>query len=539
MKKLSVKHLNKSMLMIFAAVGVMAFSSCSDDDDNQKKSTTPDEQAYTTLSDAAISEFLAFAKNPRPGNTAAKHDNLDKARDYLVNWAKQHNYDVHYDEHPNIWIDVPANNASMRNFPTVILQGHIDMICASKSGETYDYTQVVGEPYYDGDLLKGSKVNLGADDGIGVGMALAIASSDIAHGPLRLLFTANEDYDMEGAINLDPEVINSDYLICLDEEEIGKVSSGCLGSYIIDFDGILPSEIIDDNESFTGNDGNNVIQFNLTGLPGGHSGVMIGQHILSASTVTAKIIKDVVTPAAGRISYINCGTYANAISDATTVEFIVESSKADYCISQIKSIMETYQTEYSDVAMKYSAEKVANPTSSIVAAESANATINKFFEEVKQGVIERDDINVPTKSSNIGTIYLLGDQFMANAMFRSYFNEWLEEEKARLLQVRTDLNMEGSTELQHVPAWSVEGGNSFRDTFLTYYKENWSDAFSERAYGGLECAYFVKKRTTLKAIAVGPQLDGAHTIDEAVHVSTIKPLMKSIVKMLQNMDKME
>lgn len=533
MKKAINKQLCHAALMLFATVGTIIPSSCSDDlDTGDSGSVTPAEETYTKLTNNAISEFLNFAKNPRPGNTAAKHDNLDKARDYLVNWAKQHNFEVHYDEHPNIWIDVPANDASMASFPTVILQGHIDMICASASGETYDYTQVVGEPYYDGDLLKGRKVNLGADDGIGVGMALAIADSDIAHGPLRLLFTANEDYDMEGAINLNPQVLNTDYLICLDEEEIGKVSSGCLGSYVVDFNRNMPSVSLPDE--LTDRD---VVEFNLTGLPGGHSGVMIGQHILSATTVTAKIIKDVITPAEGCISYISCGNYVNAIADATTVEFVVDKTKTDNCISQINSIMEAYKKEYSDEAMKYTAKKVAYPSSSYVYTASANDILNKFFKEVNQGVVERDNINVPTKSGNIGIIYGVGNEFSAKTMIRTYFSGWLEEEKDRLLQVRSDLGMTGENDLPFVPSWSVEGGNNFRDEFLSNYKENWSSAFSERAYGGLECAYFVTKRPTLKAIAVGPQLDGAHTIDEAVHVSTIKPLMKTIVKTLQTMDK--
>jgi dipeptidase D len=532
MKQLFFRRLNRVAAMLLAAVCTAVVSSCSDDD-SQGGDLTPNEQAFTSLSDAAVSEFLKFAKIPRIGNNAEQRHNLDQARDYLVSWAKQHNYDVHYDEYPNVWIDVPANNESMKNFPTVILQGHTDMICASKSGETYDYTKVVGEPYYDGDLLKGRTVNLGADDGVGVGIILAIASSNIAHGPLRLLFTANEDWDMEGAINLAPSVINSDYLICVDEEEIGKVSSGCLGSYDIDFSGTLPEQATSDFA------GKAVLEFKLTGLPGGHSGVMIGEHILSAATVTAKIIKDVITPAQGGISYINCGNYPNAISDATTIRFVVAEDKADGCISQIKSIMEAYQAEYSDAAMTYATQKIDSPASEKTAAASANETLNKFFDGVVQGVVERDGTNTPTKSSNIGTIRVADNKFSSVTMIRSFSNDWLEEEKNRLFQLRSGLGMTGKSNPLYTPAWSVEDGNIFRDTFICYYQENWSTVISERAKGSLECAYFVEKRPTLMALAVGPQIDGAHTIDEAVHVSTIKPLLKSIVKMLQNMDKME
>ena len=532
----TIKQTGKVSAYALAAVGMLALSACSSEDNLTNNANTndftPSEQTLTNLADSTISEFLAFAKTPRPGKPDKESHNLDKARDYLVNWAKKHNFTVSYDSQSNVWIDVPANNESMASFPTVILQGHMDMVCSSKSGETYDYTQVVGEPYYDGDLLKGRKVNLGADDGVGVGMALAIASSNIAHGPLRLLITANEDTDMEGAINLDPSVLNTDYLINIDEEEIGKVSSGCLGSYTVNFEDDLSAKTTTDITR------KSVIDFTLTGLPGGHSGVKIGEHILSATTVTSEIIKNVITPASGNISYINCGKYDNAIADATTMQFVVDEARAEDCVSQIKKIITDYQKEYTDVTLTYNVTKDGSLGSNKMISEGYNATLNKLFEQVKQGVIERDSINVPTKSNNIGVVSIMDGKVFIRSMFRSYFTEWLESEKTRLLTVRTELGMTGNSgdNMYYVPAWSVASDNKFRDKFLEYYKENYPKAFTERAYGGLECGYFVQKRSTLNAISVGPQVDNAHTIDEAVHVSTIKPLATTIVKMLQNID---
>ena len=535
MNLFKIKQTGKVCAVALVTVGMFALSACSSDDNiinEPSRDITPDAQTLTALSDSVISEFLAYAKNPRPGNTAEKHDNLDKARDYIVNWAKKHGYAVQYDSNPNVWIDIPANNESMSSFPVVILQGHLDMICASKSGETYDYTQVVGEPYYDGDLLKGSKVNLGADDGVGVGVALAIGASSIAHGPLRLLFTANEDTDMEGAVNLDPSVLNADYLINIDEEEIGKVSSGCLGSYTVFFEKDLSAETTTDIS------GKSVIDFSLTGLPGGHSGVKIGEHILSATSVTSEIIKSVITPAKGNISYIDCGKYDNAIADATTMQFVVDEAKADDCIAQIKKLIESYQKEYSEVTLSSTVNKTSSLGSNKMVPENFNATLNTLFENIKQGVIEHDSINVPTKSNNIGVVSMKDGKVSIKSMFRSYFSEWLETEKERLLALRTELGMTGNTgdNMLYTPAWSVEGGNKFCNKILEYYKENYPKAFTERAFGGLECGYFVQKRSTLNAVSVGPQVDNAHTIEESVHVSSIKPLATTIVKMLQNMN---
>lgn len=111
--------------------------------------------------------------------------------------------------------------------PKVILQAHQDMVCAWNSGESHEPTTEVGVPYFDGNNLKGKNINLGADDGIGVGMALAITKSNVAHGPLRMLFTTNEDCGIYGVMALDPQVLDADYLISFDDEDYPKATTGC------------------------------------------------------------------------------------------------------------------------------------------------------------------------------------------------------------------------------------------------------------------------------------------------------------------------
>ncbi len=511
---------------MLAAVATMSLmmASCSNDDPTPDKPVTPpSDETFEALKQSSINEFLEFAKNPRLGF------HLDKAKAYLKTWAEKHGYPFYSDDFDNVWIDVPANNEAMANYPKVILQGHTDMICASKAGETYDYTTEVGEPYYDGDLLKGRKINLGSDDGIGVGIALAIASSDVPHGPLRLLFTANEDYDMSGAINLDPSVLDAAYMINIDEEEAGKISVGCLGSFSLEFrKGYTSVAATPDMMA---------VNVNITGLRGGHSGVMIGEHRLSATTVTADIVSNVIAPIGGNLIFIDCGRAENALAIESNLEFAVPSSKTAECNAEIDKILAKYIAEYPDeTEFDYTVIVHDLEDDDELCPVQLNADLKAFFSTATQGVIEWED-NLPSKSNNIGVIHMHDADLWIEDMFRSYNAQWIESERARLLGEGVKLGFDGSV-TGHVPTWDTPGVSPLKDLVYKYYKDANPNAFVDKAKGGLECAYFVLKNPQLYAVSVGPQLDGAHTIDEAVHVSTITPLLKAIVNTLQHINEL-
>lgn len=515
----------KLALTAFVAAA-LTFASCSDDTVAPTVPDTPTDEAFQQLTDASINEFLNFAKTPRLGF------HLDKAKAYLKAWAEKHNYTFNSDEFDNVWIDVPANSEATASYPKVILQGHTDMVCASKAGETYDYENEVGIPYYDGNLLKGRKINLGADDGIGVGMALAIASSDIPHGPLRLLFTANEDYDMSGAIGLAPEVLDADYMINIDEEETGKISIACLGSNTIEFKKeYTPATPATDTK---------VLSLNVTGLRGGHSGVMIGEHRLSAASVMANVLGSAILPSHANIISLFCGHAVNAIAIEGTLDFAVSADQEEACRSAINTILEQYKAEYPDETnFAYSLNERNTPVTAddMPCPTEVNDDLAAFFDQVVQGVIEKDG-DLPTKSNNIGEILINDGNLYVYDMFRTYSDDWLDSEKERLLSVGNRLGMTTSV-VGFVPTWDTPGVSPLKDMFLKYYKETVPTAFTDKAKGGLECAYFALKKPSLYAVSVGPQLDGAHTIDESVDITTVKPLLKAIVNTLQHISELK
>ncbi len=515
----------KLALTAFVAAA-LTFASCSDDTVAPTVPDTPTDEAFQQLTDASINEFLNFAKTPRLGF------HLDKAKAYLKAWADKHSYAFYSDEFDNVWIDVPANSEATANYPKVILQGHTDMVCASKAGETYDYENEVGIPYYDGNLLKGRNINLGADDGIGVGMALAIATSDIPHGPLRLLFTANEDYDMSGAIGLAPEVLDADYMINIDEEETGKISIACLGSNTIEFK--------KEYTPITPATNTKVLSLNVTGLRGGHSGVMIGEHRLSAASVMASVMGSAILPSGANIISLFCGHAVNAIAIEGTLDFAVSADQEEACRSAINTILEQYKAEYPDeTTFAYSLNERNTPVTAddMPCPTEVNDDLAALFDQVVQGVIEKDG-DLPTKSNNIGEILINDGNLFVYDMFRTYSDDWLDSEKERLLSVGNSLGMTTSV-VGFVPTWDTPGVSPLKDMFLKYYKETVPTAFTDKAKGGLECAYFALKKPSLYAVSVGPQLDGAHTIDESVDITTVKPLLKAIVNTLQHISELK
>jgi dipeptidase D len=242
--------------------------------------------------------FAEIVTIPRPGGQEAA------VTEWLVNWADEHDFSHRLDSAGNICIYVPASRG-MSDSPTVALQGHLDMVCIAVENSTSD--PVVGniDVIRDGDWIIAPESTLGADNGIGITAAMALAVSDnLPHGPLELLFTVEEESTFKGAIELDPDLIKAEVMLNLDAEG-GELIIGDAGAIASLIRWPVPTKPIP--EDWT------VFNISLTGLCGGHSGVDIEKNRLNGIKGIVWLIQKIKDEVPICLCEISGGDVINAI----------------------------------------------------------------------------------------------------------------------------------------------------------------------------------------------------------------------------------
>ncbi|HOU83133.1 MAG TPA: beta-Ala-His dipeptidase, partial [Bacteroidales bacterium] len=270
--------------------------------------------------------FYEITQIPRPSK------NEDKIITYLENFAKSKNLEYKKDRVNNIVIRKPASKGG-ENKPMVALQCHVDMVCEKNNDVDKDFLKDPIEAYIDGEWVKAKGTTLGADDGIGVAMQLAILDSDIdGIGPIECLFTVDEETGLTGANGLENDMIKSKYLINLDSEDEGQIFIGCAGGK--NTLGFLPIKYQSGQEK-------NSVEVFVSGLQGGHSGDDIEKKRGNAIKLLTRIVYDLLN-SNETIQLVNIegGNLHNAIPrEATAV--LCYDNEDDY--NKIKNIIADYQ----------------------------------------------------------------------------------------------------------------------------------------------------------------------------------------------------
>ena len=490
----------------------------------QKDPVLPPHQEpdYEQLTENSVKEFLEFAKTPRPNY------HLDKARAYLKAFAEKNGWQWQRDAYGNCWFDVPATKG-YENYPNFILQGHMDMVCDAAPGEKLDFQKDVGTPRREENLVWGEHMNLGADNGIGIGMILAIVTSDVGHGPLRCLFTADEEVGMYGAANLEAGTLNSKYLISLDGEQKGRLYRGCAGSITVNLTSSFVSEDVRDSLS--------KVTVRISGLKGGHSGREIQNHRLSASVMTIKILDRLAGLFDVRVVNINCGTVDNGIAANTELSVAVKSSDSQAALSQIQEIIDAFAEEYPEETIKRELDISDIGFWEHMCQSSETETILHILKELKYGALEMEGDHV-TKSSNISPISLEGGKFFANSMMRSDYNEWLIQQTAYYLSIGDNLKMTCDITSGN-PAWYCQTKYPMVAMLKGFYAEALGhDIEDYRSQGGVEPSYFCMLRPDLQVTCFGPEIDNAHTSKETLHVEDVPAVLKTTVRTLQHINEL-
>ena len=277
-------------------------------------------------------EFAKINQIPRP----SKHE--EKIIAYLKGVGEELGLETDVDETGNVVIRKPAT-PGMENKPTVIIQSHMDMVCESLHGKEIDFMNDPIETYIDGEWLCADRTTLGADDGIGCAMELALLrSNDIEHGPIECVFTRDEETGLTGAMGLKAGFMNGDYLINLDSEDEGQFFISCAGGVNTTATFSFKREEAPADMFF--------MEANVKGLTGGHSGDDINKKRANAIKLMARFLYMEMKKMPLALAQIDCGKAHNAIPREGSMTFAVpaarkEEVKADWNIF-VSDVAEEY-----------------------------------------------------------------------------------------------------------------------------------------------------------------------------------------------------
>lgn len=430
--------------------------------------------------------------------------NTDAISTYCVDFAKQRKLEVVRDKYNNVLIRKPAT-PGMEDHPTVILQGHLDMVCEKEAGVDMDFAKDGLRLFVDGDLVRARGTTLGGDDGIAVAMAMAVLDSDdLRHPPLEVLFTTDEETGMDGAIGLDASLLRGRMLLNIDSEAEGVLTVGCAGGARVDLTLPLSEEAVDWP----------AWKIEVDGLIGGHSGVEIHKGRLNADKVLGELLQSL--PVGYRLIHMEGGLKDNAIPVSAHAVLAAEEDPTGW-VTEFLSRNQTSKEPGLVIRVTpcEGAEKAFDRISTDKAVE--------LLCQLPNGVqaMSRDIEGLVQTSLNLGIMECKGNCLSISFSVRSSLSKEKEALLNRLQQIAGAFGAAYHTR-GHYPAWEYRTVSPLRDVMTRTY---------ERMYGktpvvavihaGLECGLFSEKIPGLDAVSFGPDLYDIHTPRERMSIASV------------------
>ena len=465
--------------------------------------------------------FFEITQIPRP----SKHE--EKIIEYLENFAKNNNLDYSKDEIRNIVIRKKATTG-YENAPDVCLQSHVDMVCEKHSNIEIDFLNDPINPYIDGDFIKAKGTTLGADNGIGMAIQLAIlADSSLQHGNLECLFTVDEETGLTGAFELGKDMLKSEILINLDSEDDGEFFIGCAGG--AETTGYIDIETENVSEDYS------FFKISVFGLKGGHSGDDIHKGHGNANKILNRFLWEQQNNLNLKLSLFDGGNLRNAIAR----EAFAIAGVPDDKVENLKELL----TKYSDIVKKelfvtdngvdIAIEKTGKPN--FVFTENLQKRLLNLIYVIPHGVIawSQDIPNFVETSTNLASVKILDDKIKIVTSQRSS----VESAKNNICQCVAAAFELADAKYEHgssYPGWTPNPQSYILEVAKRAYKKLFGAEPVVRAiHAGLECGLFTEKYPDIDIISIGPDIKGAHSPDERLSISSTQRFWKLTLDILK------
>lgn len=473
---------------------------------------------------AVWKNFYALTQIPRPSG----HE--EKVSEYLYRWATNHGLDVTRDKAGNIIIRKEAT-PGFENRKGVILQGHMDMVPAKASDSPHNFLTDPIPTVIDGDWVKTNGTTLGADNGIGVSLALAVLETEgLQHGPIEALFTVDEEQGMTGARAIAPGVLKGEILLNLDEEEDGALCVGCAGGVnVTATKKYRPETVVPE--------GYRLYKLSADKGEGGHSGQDIPLGRINAIKSVVRILLPLVEDYGCLLVDLKGGSLRNAIPIECTAGVLVPKLTE-------KTVLKVVDGHIADILAEH---RISDPA----AVMSFCASRCKVKEYVKKadalkflralmacphGVERMSETiaGLTETSTNMALVSVNSGEFFVKSLTRSSIDSAKDtlalREKSLFELIGCKVVLDGEYN-----GWRPNPDSAILAEMKRIYKElRGVEPVVNATHGGLECGVFCANYPNWDMIAFGPTLMFPHSPAEKLYIPSVGNAFEFLCKVLEN-----
>ncbi|RVU55191.1 aminoacyl-histidine dipeptidase [Anaerosphaera multitolerans] len=453
----------------------------------------------------------------------------DKIADYLEKFAKDRSLECIRDPHNNIIIKKEASKG-YENSPTLIIQGHMDMVCEKTENCQIDFENDSIPFEIENGLIISKETTLGADNGIAVAMALAILDDNtVLHPNLEILITSNEENGMTGARNLDGSLLKGEILLNLDSEREGVACIACAGGQreVLSFTKTF-KEVKEDLEFY---------EVSISGLKGGHSGQEIQKGLGNSLKLLARSLYNLNSQFKIELVDIEGGAKPNAIP--RYAKAIIGISKDD--ILQIQNLIVKLNRDFVkefgkvDPDVRLNFEKSEN-FNRVLESNLKDDIIN-LLNVLPNGVqsMSNDIEGLVGSSTNVGVIESYDDRIDILVNIRSALSS-LKESIGDINKLCSEAFNAKYTILSSYPAWEYREESYIRDLASKVYKELFNKELElEAIHAGLECGLFKETIGDIDMLSIGPNIRGPHAPGENLEIKSTERVYTFVLEILKNL----
>ena len=468
--------------------------------------------------------FAQLTAIPRPPKEE------EQARAYVLDWAERLGLESAIDAAGNVVVRVPASSGR-EQAATVVLQSHLDMVCERDADSDYDPRAGRIRVEVEADWVVAPETTLGADNGVGVAAAMAVADDPaVRHGPLELLFTVSEEQGLDGAKALDASFVSGRLLLNLDGTSDHSLTIGCAGSAHTFTRLRLPVEQVPEME--TG------LHVALTGARGGHSGGDIDKGRANAVKALGRVLSRAYERVPFRLARLDGGVSRNAIPRAASATVAVapadETTFREAAERELAVLREQFAGSDGDLALAIEPADVER-----AAERAATGRILDLVAATPTGVIAMS-LALPGKvetSTSLNVATTDDDVLTLASMTRSASAPALEEVVAGIVAAARLAGADVEI-LRSYPPWRPDLDSQLlavaRGTFERVLDET---PALDVVHGGLECAVIGDKLPGVEMLSLGPEIVGPHAPGERLSIPATQRFYRLLAALLDDLSR--